>query len=332
MEKILDQSDIDARFAQASGGSVEPPAPVIVSYGFGRAGQISVDQMRAISMLIDQLARNLTHTLGAWLRSQINVMLAANEQLTFTDFLSCLPEPSYVILLRLEPLGGIALLEINLSLAMMMVDVLLGGRGAPEKERDLTDIEDTIFLSVVEIVVRELNVAWETAGLQFVVEKREARDRIARLMPSEERTLCISLDIQMDGVHGMLNLCVPAVVLNALHRRLLAVREQPRRRFENSAMRIAQLMSDATFPVTLRLPAVSLPARSIRSLQVGELLEFPLPKHTQAELLIGGVRVGSAVPVGRGDFRAALLQSTYGTAEKEFSEAKMLANAEGVAA
>jgi flagellar motor switch protein FliM len=50
---------------------------------FASAGQISTDQLRAISMLNDLFARNLTHNLSAWLRTRLQVNLVSAEQITF---------------------------------------------------------------------------------------------------------------------------------------------------------------------------------------------------------------------------------------------------------
>src|ERR1700759_3044813 len=84
-------------------------------YNFGRSGQISNDQMRAIAMVNDGIARNLTHVLGAWLRSQVPVTLDATEQLTYAEFIEALPEPTYLSTLRLEPLGGLGMMQLDLS-------------------------------------------------------------------------------------------------------------------------------------------------------------------------------------------------------------------------
>jgi len=55
------------------------------------------------------------------------------------------------------------------------------------------------------------------------------------------------------------------------------------------------------------------------------VLELGLPKNTVSELLIGGVRVCSALPVGKGDRVGVLLQEDAGwipqAAESEHSEA-----------
>jgi len=134
MGKQLGQGDIDALFAAAGENSSAQAAGlvsevVLEQYDFSREGQISNDQMRAISSVNDLFARNLMHTLGAWLRTPFKMKLVAGEQLPFSEFLERLSSPSYVCSIRLEPLGAVGLLELELALASPIVDVLLGGVG-----------------------------------------------------------------------------------------------------------------------------------------------------------------------------------------------------------
>ena len=48
--------------------------------------------------------------------------------------------------------------------------------------RELTDIEEAILTSVVQMVVQELNLAWQPVGLEFAFEKRETEAQVARMM------------------------------------------------------------------------------------------------------------------------------------------------------
>ena len=114
MGKQLGQGDIDALFA-AAGASTSVPSDLaseslLERYDFSRAGQISNDQMRAISSVNDLFARNMMHTLGAWLRTPFKMKLVAGEQLPFSEFLERLSSPTYVCSIRLETVrcGGIA--------------------------------------------------------------------------------------------------------------------------------------------------------------------------------------------------------------------------------
>src|ERR1700678_4211069 len=132
MEKTLKQDEIDALFQSARATSEVVGAEVrarVVPYNFSSAGQISTEQLRAISLLNDLFARNLTHNLSAWLRTRIQVNLVSAEQIAFNDFLLRIPEISYVSSVRLEPLGALSVLQLDLALALPIIDLLLGGEG-----------------------------------------------------------------------------------------------------------------------------------------------------------------------------------------------------------
>ncbi len=58
----------------------------MVPFNFSRAGQVGNDQMRTLRTLDEQFARNLTHTLGAWLRTNIAIAPLAAEQQVYSRF------------------------------------------------------------------------------------------------------------------------------------------------------------------------------------------------------------------------------------------------------
>src|SRR5579871_5751391 len=152
-EKTLKQDEIDALFEAARSNTSETTKTEVrarvVPYSFASAGQISNEQLRAISMLNDLFARNLTHNLTAWLRTKFQVNLVSAEQIAFSEFLLRIPEISYVASVRLEPLGALSVLQLDLALAPPIVDLLLGGDGKDGPLREPTDIEESILGSVV---------------------------------------------------------------------------------------------------------------------------------------------------------------------------------------
>lgn len=310
MEKVLGQEDIDALFASAgSGESAAGKAEVAAeAYNFSRAGQISNEQMRAISTVNDLFARNLMHTVGAWLRTEFEVTLVSGEQMAFAEFVERIPERTYVSSIRLEPLGAPGLVEVELTLASPIVDLLLGGTGRAEAPRPLTDIEDLIMGSVVQMIVKELNVAWHAVGLQYCFDKRESAAGVARMMPAGEKTLCVSFEVKMPEAQGMLNLCLPAVVLNTILRKLVAEHARPRRRSAEVRKRIRELVGESTVAAVLQFPTVRLMAREVAGLVPGAMLRLPTPRHAAAELRIGGLALGRARPVKVGEHRGARME------------------------
>lgn len=325
IEKNLGQEDIDALFAAANASTKANNSTAVKAperYIFSRAGQISNDQMRAISTVNDLFARNLMHSLGGWLRTQFRVKLVAGEQLPFSEFLERLSALAYVCSVRLEPLGAVGLLEIDLALVTPIVDVLLGGVGDPGDKRELTGIEEAIMTSVVELVVQELTMAWQPVGLEFALEKRETEAQTARAMTLGEKTLCVSFEIRMPEVQGMLNLCLPAVVLNAILRRLIAEGDRPRRRSKDAVLRIREVMGMSKVNVTLQLPPLRLRASAIASLEVGGVLRLPVAKHQNSEMRISGLQLAKARPVRSGDHRGALLEGD-GMAQQSSAEMRV---------
>jgi len=312
MEKTLKQDEIDALF-QASGAKSAQVKPEVrarvVPYNFASAGQISTEQLRAISMLNDLFARNLTHNLSAWLRTRLQVNLVSAEQITFNDFLLRIPEISYVASVRLEPLGALSVLQLDLGLAPSVIDLLLGGEGQASPLRELTDIEESIIASLVEIVCRELTLAWQPVGLSFNFERRQMQTQAARIMPVTEKTLCLSFEVRMQETSGLINLAFPAVVANTILRRLTGEWGGRRRHSSDTRVRIEQSARRLNFGATLQLPSVRIEARELEDLAVGKLVRFNLAANSSAELRAGGQHLFHAQPVQLGPHRGARVEA-----------------------
>jgi flagellar motor switch protein FliM len=312
MEKTLKQDEIDALFEAAR--STMPDAARaevrarVLAYNFGSAGQISTEQLRAISMLNDLFARNLTHNLAAWLRTRFQVNLVSAEQIQFNEFLLRIPEISYVASVRLEPLGALSVLQLDLALAPPVIDLLLGGEGKDGTLRELTDIEEAILGSVVEMICRELTAAWQPVGLSFNFERRQMQTQVARIMSVTEKTLCLSFEIRMPHSSGLLNLAFPAVVANTILRRLTSDwgrrrrhAEEVRERMESSARRIH-------FGSTLQLETMRIAASAVENLEPGMILRFEAPANSMPLWKVGGQTIARAQAVHHGSHRGARIE------------------------
>jgi flagellar motor switch protein FliM len=308
MEKELGQEEIDALFQRARRRAAsEPPSTQVLPWSFSRSGQISNEQLRAISVLNDIFARNLTHHLGAWFRSRVQVSLVSAEQILFSEFLTRVPELAWVSSVRLEPLHAVAVLEMDLTTAPTMIDLLLGGEGRTAEPRELTDIEESILAGVVEAVCRELTTAWVPVGLTFIFEKRQMQTQTARLIHVSEKTLCLSFEVRVSETSGLLNLAFPAVVSNAILRRLGGDRTRESRHSAETRQRMRELVGRCRTEAALDLPRVRVPAAALADLEAGSLVRLNLPAGTPAQLRAGGVVWFDAVPVSRRERRAAQL-------------------------
>jgi len=314
MEKSLKQNEIDALFQAARASTQEQTRSEdklrVVPYNFSDAGQISNDQLSAISMLNDLFARNLAHSLSASLRNPFQVSLVSAEQIPFNEFLMRIPEISYTASVRLEPLGALSVIQVDLGLAPPIIDLLLGGEGKEGPLRELTDIEESILASVVEIICRELTAAWQPVGLSFNLERRLMQTQVARIMSVNEKTLCLSFEIRMSHGSGLLNLAFPAVVANTVLQRLTSEWGRKRHHAAKTRARMEAAVRQIKFGGALQLPSVRLKASAIENLERGSVVRLDLSANTVAELIVGGQHLVNAHAIRLGTHRAARIRTT----------------------
>lgn len=309
MEKVLNQEEIDAMFRAARQGKSagKPQVPKVLPCNFRQAGQISSDHVRSISALHEVFARNLAHWMAAYLRTAFDCNLVSVEQIPYREVVSRIPDLAYLASLRLNPMEAIGALQLDLSLAFPIIDVLLGGQGASEQQkRDVTEIEEEILQGVVKIMCRGLETAWQPIGLEFVFGQRQQPSQMQRLMPPNEMTLSLSFEIRMSEARGTLNLILPAVVSNALLRKLARdwAYQKPQGTADANSHIRARLMHCA-FPVELGLTAVPVRVADLLALQPGNLLPLRRPVGTSASILAGGRELFAANAVRQGNMIAA---------------------------
>ena len=213
-----------------------------------------------------------------------------HSSLYYRDFLQRLPELTYMCSCQLAPIDVPALLQLDLSIAFPLIDLLLGGEGKGKFEpRDVTEIEEQILESVVQIICRELGVAWQALGLEFRFDRRQQAANALRLMPPDEKTLALSFGITMPETSGTFSLAVPAAVSAALLRKMTAdwAYRKPHGPTESKEQVKARELR-CPFPIELLLLGLKVPAGELFDLQPGKLLVLEHPIEIPVTLVAGG--------------------------------------------
>jgi flagellar motor switch protein FliM len=310
MDKVLNQREIDEMVRAARSGaalSANITGPVVKPWDIRQAGQIGADQLRAINQLHELFARNLTTSVGGFLRVVFDCGLVSAEHLTYREFLQRVPEKTYLASCDLAPFGAIAVLQLDLGIAFPLIDVMLGGEGrSAELMRDLTEIEEQILEGIMRLICRDLQASWQAINLEFIFGACQQISQAQRLMPPDEKNLCLSFEIKMTDTRGTLNLAVPALVSNALLRKISADMSYQRPHSPVEArQQIQKRLLDCLFPVELSMPHLSVPLESLSELEPGSLLPFPKSAAAPALLEVEDLALCSATPVRVNVNRAA---------------------------
>jgi flagellar motor switch protein FliM len=313
MEKVLNQQEIDdmVRAARSGAAAAASTGPVVQPWDVRQAGQIGTEQLRAINQLHELFARNLSIAVGGYLRIAFECSLVSAEHLTFREFLQRVPEKPYLASINLLPAEAAAVLQLDLTIAFPIIDVLLGGEvTSSENTRAITEIEEQVLEGIIRIMCRELQNSWQAISLEFSFGQRQQIMQTQRLMPPDEKTLCLSFEVKMSETRGTLNLAIPAVVSNALLRKISAdfSYQRPRSPIE-ARNQIRNKLLGCFFPVELSMPGLQVPLESLSTLVPGEVLAFPKEAGTAAVMTVGDVHLCTASPVRVNSRRAARVLS-----------------------
>jgi flagellar motor switch protein FliM len=228
---VLDQSEVDALLAAVDSGTMQPePAPQVFgangahtvdvqTYDFKRPERVSKDQMRALEGLHEGFGRNFGAALSGYLRTIIEVSVAHIEQLTYSEFIHSLPNPTCFNLLKSEQLDGSLCLEISPLIIYPVIDRLLGGSNADLfiPQRPLTQIEQRLVQRITDRATHHLSEVWSNlTPVTFKVDDFESNPQLVQIVPPNETVVVIGFELKMGNRAGTMSLCIPYNVIEPI--------------------------------------------------------------------------------------------------------------------
>jgi flagellar motor switch protein FliM len=310
MRKILSQEEIDALFSAAK----DSPDPANVrrrrvqTCDLRKLGTLNAEQVRVATTLHETFARRLGNSLGAYLRVGFEMNLVSVEQILYSEFLTRLPDLTYLASLRITPIDATATLQADLSLVFPIVDLVLGGSGEDAIEpRELTEIEEQIFETVARMLTRDLQTTWvPVLEISMEFDQRQQHAQIQGLMLPVEKVLSLTFEIRLPGSRGTLNLAFPAVAANALMRKLSEQWSHLERiPSKETQQQLRSRLLESRFAVDLSLPPSPLSIREIVALEPGKVLVLPKRVQEPAYLNVAGKPMFLASPIRHGSGRGA---------------------------
>lgn len=222
---VLSQSEIDALLSALSTGEMtaedikkEDEVQKVKVYDFKRALRFSKDQIRSLTRIHENFARLLTTFFSAQLRSYVQITVASVDQIPFEEFIRSIPNMTLINVFEVPPLDGNILMEINPNIAYSMLDRLMGGAGSSHSNVDnLTEIETKIMTNLFERSFDNLREAWvNIADIDPVMTELEVNPQFLQMISPNETVVVISFNSIIGETSGMINICIPHVVLEPI--------------------------------------------------------------------------------------------------------------------
>jgi flagellar motor switch protein FliM len=204
---------------------IEEDAGLVVEtkpYNFARPSKFNKEQIRALISIFDNYSRTLSSFLTGYLRTATTVEVASAEQVTYNEFSNILSNPVILTIMELPPLKGSVMFELSANIGYCIIDRVLGGPGySMKKLRDFSEIEKVLLERVITQMLSFIPEAWENvAPIRPRIDKIETNSQFAQIIAPSEITILVTLSIKIGNVEGMLNFCIPYMVIQNVMDRL----------------------------------------------------------------------------------------------------------------
>ena len=287
MNEVLSQDEIDQLLTAISSGDSETDdfKPVsdtrkIKIYDFKRPDKFSKEQLRTVSNMHETFARLTTTSLSAQLRSLVHVHVASVDQLTYEEFIRSIPTPTTLAVVNMDPLKGNAVLEIDPTITFCMIDRLFGGRGTTtgNKNRDLTDIEQSVMEGIIVRILANMREAWtQVIDLRPRLGQIETNPQFAQIVPPSEMVVLVTLEMKVGEEEGMMNFCIPYLTIEPIISKLSSqfwfssVRRSSTTQYLGT---LKEKLSSVEMDVVAEVGSIDLPIREVLSLRAGDVVRL----------------------------------------------------------
>ncbi|GAF63704.1 flagellar motor switch protein FliM [Bacillus sp. TS-2] len=300
MADVLSQGEIDALLSAISTGEMdaeelkkEELEKKVKVYDFKRALRFSKDQIRSLTRIHENFARLLTTFFSAQLRTFVQISVTSVDQLPYEEFVRSIPKMTILNVFQPQPLDGRFIMEVNPNVAYAMLDRLLGGKGISVNKVDsLTEIETRIMSQLFQRTLESFEEAWSSVvELDTQMEDLEVNPQFLQMVSPNETVVVISLSTTIAETSGMINICLPHVVLEEVLPKLSLhywMQEKKRERKPSEFNSLQTNVRKAPLLVQAQLGQASITIEEFLQLSEGDIITLDQAIQKPLTLYVGG--------------------------------------------
>ena len=300
MSEVLSQSEIDALLNALSSGELalediqeEDSSKKVRKYDFRNPQKISKDQLRTLEVIHDNLGRFFQTFLTGYLRYPVKIEVLTVDQFAYSEFSNALSNPAFLCLIDFNPLDGQILMDMSTNVIYTIIDRLLGGEGTEKQEiRTFTEIELSLLTKMIQRMIRDIKEAWSNViDLKPRLEKIETNPQFAQIVPPNETIALITMNIEIGQIEGMMNFCIPYILLEPIFDKLstrLWFSTLKKERSQEELMAIKERILKTIVPLVAELGTATIKVKDILNLHPGDVIKLNGSQNIR-------VRVGSNI-------------------------------------
>jgi flagellar motor switch protein FliM len=283
---ILSQNEIDELLNALNTGEInvseiqnKSQEKKVRLHDFRRPSKFAKDHLKTLNIIYDNYARLVTNFLTGYLRTVVQIDVVSVETLAYNDFSNSILNPVIISVVDFTPLTGSIIIEIAPNISYALVDRILGGKGySMDKVRDFTEIEIAILERVITQMLNIMREPWENIlAVRPRLERIETNVQFAQIISPNEMVALITLDVTIGEAEGMINICMPYMVLEPIMPKLSTkfwFASIEKGATEETKELIANKIKTTLIPIKACLGKTSITIKEFLELQAGDVLQL----------------------------------------------------------
>jgi len=283
-QEIVSQSEVESLLAQIGGGGSPEGIPVSAAEKessqpliFRRLSSFSTTELRKLRVRHDEFIRSLAARLSVHLRLEVGLKMSRLEAMPFGKLIDEISNPTYLALLKLEPLKGTCLLEIPSQMALSVVDRELGGPGeCSDEDRPVTEIESRILSRIVDIMMSEWCVSWsDLLDLRPILNGHECNGAFVQSHSLDTVMLVIGIEMQVGDLTKTIHLGLPYQTLEPLIQKLNLEMETEKKavaKATGAAPKWNPALNEVSIKITAEIPSLKITTNELARLKAGDVI------------------------------------------------------------
>lgn len=259
-------------------------------YDFRMPETLDRSQVRGLRVLLEVLAHRGGGVLTTRLRAPVNLSLGDLEQCSWAEYSATLPEPTCLFAVVLPPLTGRLVLHLPVELALVAVDLRMGGPGkATAGGRALTEVEQRLVATVADDLFNELPAIFAPlAALQVGSAVQVSSVQfLPPVRPTDMYLLApVTLELGEDASYRF-DLCFPFSILHPLADALSAQAAEDDLPATRASEAVARRLLDTPVDVRVRFPSTTLTPADVLHLAPGDVIDLPYDHGAPLALVAG---------------------------------------------
>lgn len=282
--------------AAATPAATTPAATGPKLYELTQRTLFNAAELRRLTADYDTIRRSCAVRLAVLFRTEFEFKLTSLNTPTFRQFAGEMPQPTHLTLFKVEPLRGVGVLEMTPSLALSLLDRLMGGTGAANiPSRELTEIEIALLGQITHLLTEAWCAHWKIGKeLKSSLIGNENDPRFLQTSPADSTMLVAAFDAGIGDATGKIRIALPFSTIEPILQTIRAelkppVEAPPPTAVPTKPAAWNPALDHVAIPVTAELPGPQITARELQQLKVGDVLPISADAASLVQVKLGGV-------------------------------------------